>query len=171
MPPEIGSFETLKIYTRTPCNKQIMTRFPHKNIQREKQIREKYKVQNIIARILGKWQNRKYENDARKRQQAADANGYMPIWKYRKTLQNRSQIDKHNMLNNTDGAATKTIEERQQRWAVWIRTCFQTTPGNEIPDIMYIADEMETIPLQLHHIREESPLQQLTQKQPEVENG
>jgi len=32
------------------------------------------------------------------------------------------------MLNKKDGAATKTIEERQERWTEWIKECFQTTP-------------------------------------------
>jgi len=46
------------------------------------------------------------------------------------------------MLLKDNRELTKTIEERQERWAEWIQTCFQTTPGKEKPEIMHITEEI-----------------------------
>ena len=87
-------------------------------------------------------ENRKYEKDALRLQQAAGNNSLNPIWKYHKMPQ-RKRMGKNYMLNKQDGAITKTIEDRQERWIEWIQTCFQTTPEQEIPEISYITEKSE----------------------------
>ena len=39
-----------------------------------------------------------------------------------------------------DGAITKTVEERRDRLAEWIQTCFQITPNDELPSIMHLNE-------------------------------
>ena len=51
----------------------------------------KYKVRNVIRRILHKWQCRKYENDARELQKEADDNDYKPIWNYRRIARQKQK--------------------------------------------------------------------------------
>ena len=48
--------------------------------------------------------------------------------------------DKHYMLRKLDGTLTTTIEERQERWAEWIKNCFQCTKEKEPPDINHITE-------------------------------
>ena len=57
-------------------------------------------------------------------------------------IQTAKKPDKYYMLNQIDGAQTKTIEFSQQRWAALIGKCLQQTPGNETPDIDHIAEHI-----------------------------
>ena len=98
---------------------KYLTSYAHKTYQWGKLIAEKYKVQDIITRILNRWHNRKLEHDAIKLQPDADRYNLKPIWKYQKALKG-IRPDKHYMLHNADGELTTTIEERQQRWTEWI---------------------------------------------------
>ena len=71
--------------------------------------------------------------------------------------------------------ATKTMEERQERWTERIKTCFQTTPGKEELDILYITGEMweQIIPRLTEHEEAHSHIipQQLQQIRTLFTNG
>ena len=57
----------------------------------------------------------------------------------------KGETDKRYAIYKKDGTITKTIEERQERWAGWIETCFRTPSENEEPIALYIKDEMRGV--------------------------
>jgi len=128
---QIQQFPQYPIHVHAKCMTAKYQKYIQKTNQRKNQIREKYKVQNILTRIATKWRSRKLENDAKKLQEEAVNNNYDIIWKYRKALLNINKMDKNYTLTKNDGTHTTTPEERQKRWTERIETCFQSKPEKE----------------------------------------
>ena len=123
----IQSFGNLKIDVRQNTMGNNTHKKRTKNAPKEKHSR-KYKVRNLITRILNMWRCRKLEHDAIELQEAAEPHNCIPIWKYRRALSENKKYDKNYMLHNADGALPKNIPEIQNRCTEWAAKCFQTTP-------------------------------------------
>ena len=113
METPITSFNAHKIHVRDYNIDRPLTQYMQTTSQRRKEIHGKYNTINSVNRILSRWISRKYEHDARRLQNDSNQNDYNPIWKYRKSIRQKTKHVQHYAPHNEDGSVANTVEERQ----------------------------------------------------------
>ena len=125
-----------------------------------------------ITHTLGKWKTRQLEASLRNLQEA-DNNDMQPSWDFQNKLR-MNKTANHVAIKKQDGTECQGLGETLKRWEEWTNECFSKSQDSIQPRIEHITEEewgKEIIkpPDNLHDVRKQAGLTQITKEAPEIE--